>query len=74
MALEVYARFRDGHPFTLEQFSLQRSIRFADEKLSPFAENSVPGDAFPRRCRGHGAAGTAGAARKAQNSGHAPIG
>jgi len=60
--LQVDAEFDHAYAFTFEEFFLEGGVGFADQDFAPFAEDSVPGDAFPGGRGGHGAACAAGSA------------
>src|SRR5437667_11545994 len=64
MAFQVNAGLDDGDAFAFEEFSLQRSVRLANEDFAAFAEDAMPGDAFSGRGRGHGATRAARATGK----------
>src|ERR1700688_1150547 len=59
MVLQVHARLDDGHALAFEKLFLHRSVGLADENLAALSYNTVPGNAFARGRRGHGASGTA---------------
>ena len=74
MAFQVHAGLDDGYTFAFEEFSLQGSVRLADEDFAAFAEDAMPGDAFSGRSCGHGASSAARAAGKTQGFSQGPIG
>ena len=73
MTFEVDARFNNRDAFAFEELSLQGCVGFADQDFSALAENTVPGNAFPGRRRGHGASRGARAAGQAQGPSKVPI-
>jgi hypothetical protein len=46
MTSKVHPEFPELDALTLQQFSLKRSVRFADQELAAVADHAVPGDAF----------------------------
>src|SRR5260370_31683794 len=66
VAFQVHARLSDFYPFAFEEFSLQGSIRLANEDFAAFTDDAMPGNAFAGRSGGHGASCAARAAREAQ--------
>ena len=54
----------DLHAFGFEQAFLERSVGLTNQDSAAAANDAVPGNASPRRCRGHGAArGTSSSAQ-----------
>jgi len=74
MALQIDARLDDRDAFAFEEFSLEGSVRFADQDFSALTDDAVPGNAFSGRSRGHGAPRAARAAGKAESFSEGPIG
>ena len=74
VAFEVDARFNNRDALAFEEFSLQGCVGFADQDFSALAENTMPGNAFAGRRRGHGVSRGARAAWQPQGFGQAPIG
>jgi len=73
VAVQIHARLDDPDAFTFEELSLQRTVRLADEDLTVFTDNAMPGNAFTGGSRRHGASGTARASREAQYFRQYPI-
>ena len=73
VAFQVHARLDNGDAFAFEEFSLQRSVRLADEDFAALTDDPMPGDAFSRGSGGHRAASGTRAARKAQGFSERPI-
>ena len=74
MKLHIDAAFRHEDAFGFEEFSLERRVRLADEKLPICAHDAVPGNAFSGGAASHGTTGSSGAARQAQGFSHSAIG
>src|SRR6267154_6290921 len=66
VALQVHTRLNDFDAFAFEEFSLEGSVRLANEDFAALADDAMPGNAFAGRSGGHGASCAARAARKAQ--------
>src|SRR5258708_21116657 len=66
VAFQVHARLSDFYPFAFEEFSLQGSIRLANEDFAAFADNAMPGNALAGRSGGHGASSASRTAGEAQ--------
>jgi len=64
-----------GHldAFGLEEFSLQGSVRLADEKFPTCTNDAMPGNSLSGRAASHGATGSSCATRQVQGSGYGPI-
>ena len=62
MLFQIDPGFDYRYAFAFEEFLLEGSVGFADQDFAAFAEDSVPGDAFPGGRGGHGAACAAGSA------------
>src|SRR5467141_551961 len=73
VAFQVHARLSDFDAFAFEEFSLQGSVRLADEDFAALTDDAMPGNAFSGRSRGHGASGAARAARETQGFRKGPI-
>src|SRR5258708_29070572 len=66
VALQVHTRLNDFDAFAFEEFSLEGSVRLANEDFAALADDAMPGNAFAGRSGGHGASCAARAPRKAQ--------
>jgi hypothetical protein len=60
--------------FGFQKFSLQRTVRFANEDFAVCGQNTMPRNAFSGRRGGHGAARGAGSAGQAQNFSNRSVG
>ena len=67
MFFQVDAGFYDADAFAFEEFSLEQSVRSANEDFPAVADYAVPWNAFSRRSGGHGATSRARAARQVQS-------
>ena len=74
MFSQVDARFDHAHALGFEKLSLQGCEGLADKDLAVSAEDAMPGNSFAPRGGAHGAARSACAAWKTQNSSKGPIG
>ena len=74
MSLHVHTRFQEFDAFTLEELTLKRGIRFADEELAAVTNDAMPRNAFAGRSGSHGTTRAPGAPWKTQNLSHGPIG
>jgi len=74
MTLQIHAKFNDSDAFAFEKFSLEQSMRSANEDFPAVADYAVPRNAFSRRSSRHGASGSARAARQAQSLSEGSIG
>src|SRR5258706_14072185 len=73
VAFQVHTRLNDFDAFAFEEFSLEGSVRLADEDFAALADNAMPGNAFAGRSGGHGASCGARAAWEAQGLRQRPI-
>ena len=46
MIFDSDAGFKDGDPFALKEFALERGVRLADQQFAARADYSVPRNAF----------------------------
>jgi hypothetical protein len=67
MVFEIDAGFDNSYTFALEEFSLQGSVRFADENFPALTDYTMPGNAFSGGSCGHRTARRARAAGQAQS-------
>jgi len=49
VAFQVHTRLNDFDAFAFEEFSLEGSVRLADEDFAALADNAMPGNAFAGR-------------------------
>jgi hypothetical protein len=61
------------HAFGFQEFSLQRSVRFADEKFPACANHAVPGNSFAGGAGRHSTTRRASATGQAQGPSKGPI-
>jgi len=73
VAFQVYARLDDCDALAFEEFSLQGSVRLANEDFAALTDDAMPGDALSRGSGSHSAASGTRAARKAQGFSERPI-
>src|SRR5260370_36979113 len=52
VAFQVHTRLNDFDAFAFEEFSLEGSVRLADENFSALADNAMPGNTFSGRSGG----------------------
>src|SRR5260370_18906447 len=62
VAFQVHARLSDFDAFAFEEFSLQGSVRLADEDFAALTDDAMPGNAFAGRSGGQGPCGAVRAA------------
>src|SRR5713226_4871529 len=73
VAFQVHARLSDFDAFAFEEFSLQGSVRLADEDFAALTDDAMPGDALSGGSGSHSAASGARAASQAQGFSERPI-
>src|SRR6266404_5497657 len=66
VALQVHTRLNDFDAFAFEEFSLEGSVRLANEDFAALADDAMPGNAFSGGCGSHSASCAARAAGEAQ--------
>src|SRR5467141_2766541 len=73
VALQVHTRLNDFDAFAFEEFSLEGSVRLANEDFAAIADDAMPGNAFSGGCGCHSASFAARAAGEAQGFRQRPI-
>src|SRR5258706_5822305 len=73
VAFQVHTRLNDFDAFAFEEFSLEGSVRLANEDFAALADDAMPGNTFSRGSGGHGASRAARAAWEAQGFRQRPI-
>src|SRR5713226_5764156 len=73
VAFQVHTRLNDFDAFAFEEFSLEGSVRLADENFAALPDDAMPGNTFSGRSGCHSASCAARAAWEAQGFRQRPI-